>query len=134
MGDLKTILGSLTLALLSSLPAHAMPDAPRDQAQFFATCLGRFSATREHAWLMGGEDHQAEAGYSLFQDLLSAVIDDARQSGLSGKTVLANRIEAKMAHARLLQAATFQQDERRRHMSQRLADQHLMTCQIMVLS
>ncbi len=137
MGVLKTHIAAIALAILCAPPTHALsdgiPNAPREQAQFFASCLGRFSAAREHAWLMGGEDRQAEVGFSMFEDLLEAVSFDAQSLGISGQELLANRIEAKMAQARLMQAATFQQDPKRRRISARLADNHLLACKTLVI-
>ena len=110
-----------------------MPNAPGERAEFFASCLGRLSATREHAWLMGGADHQTEAAYSIFEDLLEAVIDDARATGLTGPALLSRRINAKMAQAQLLQAATFVENERQSRNSARLAEHYLLACQSLVI-
>ncbi|WP_299924005.1 hypothetical protein [uncultured Pelagimonas sp.] len=133
MSVLKIFTATIFLAASTALPTFAMPDAPREQAQFFASCLGRYSAAREHAWLMGGEDQQAEAGFSMFEDLLDAVAPDAQAAGLSGRQLLAQRIDAKMAQARLMQAATFQRDDRRRQISARLANNHLLACKTLVI-
>lgn len=134
MGVLKThITACATALVLITGPAVAIPDAAKEQAQIFASCLGRYSAAREHAWLMGGEDVQAQAAFDLFQDLLDAVAYDAMSEGLTGKRLLAKRIEAKMAQAQLMQAATFQTDPHRRLNSGRMARHHLAACKTLVL-
>ncbi len=133
MSDLKTIAATVFLAVSTAFPVCAMPDAPSEQAEFFASCLGRFSAAREHAWLMGGQDSQAETAFSMFSDLLDAVSVDAQAAGITGPQLLAHRIQSKMAQARLMQAATFQQDERHRRISARLANNHLLACQTLVI-
>lgn len=134
MGSLKTLLATMSTVFLLAAPAAlAIPDAAKEQAQLFASCLGRYSAAREHAWLMGGEDAQAEAGFDMFQDLFEAVSYDAISAGLNGKRLLAQRIEAKMAQAQLMQAATFQTDPQRRLNSGRMARHHLAACKSLVL-
>ena len=88
---------------------------------------------REHGWLMGSEDHEAEDRLDLFEMLLEAVFPDARAAGLDGPQILDARIHAKMAHAQLLTTATFGTDDRRRMSAQRMVTHHLGQCDRIVL-
>ena len=78
------------------MPAQAEP-----LAYIFATCTGRFSAELEHAWLMGNPETESIAHRrAQFEDLLYAVATDGEHRNL-----LNRRINAKQAHAQILQQA-----------------------------
>lgn len=99
MGSLKTFLLVSAMALNGPMTAFANTGL----TDTFATCVGRFSAQVEHEWLMHSDAAEiTEQRRNAMASLLRAVmpIDDAR-------AVLARRIEAKFAHAALLQRAVF---------------------------
>ncbi len=126
---LKTLLAVVLLTL--PLPSQAKQTAATEQTLLFATCLGRYSAVMEHAWLMGEEDRDAITRRSLFEDLLTAV---QPASSLSGPQVLDARIRAKHVLAQRLQAAAFHDRPaiKRRAMAQVV--QILRPCQALLLS
>ncbi|MFZ7089539.1 hypothetical protein [Primorskyibacter sp. 2E233] len=131
---MKTYLFGLILVFAGlAQPAPAMTSDAAEQIRFFATCLGRVSATMEHEWLMGRSGDQAQGQRKLFESLVEAVLPDARRAGLTSAQVLNMRIEAKFAQARLLQTATFQTDERRKRYAARIAEREIGTCNSMLL-
>lgn len=124
MGGMKTLaVGYLALMLLASA-AGAAVDLPRA----FAECAGRFSASMEHAWLMQDPDAAAfERDRAAFAGLLDAV------GAPQGQQVLALRIDAKAAQARLLQEARFGTDSDRAAWALRRAEEQLATCRLLLL-
>ncbi|WGW03290.1 hypothetical protein [Tropicibacter oceani] len=132
MGGLKTYVLGLIFWAVAGV-GQAMPLEIGDQARSFAACLGRYSATMEHEWLMGRDGALAQDRRRLFESLLDAVTHDARTAGLTGAHLLHIRIEAKFAQARLLQTASLGQDARRARYAQSRASQLIGTCQAMVL-
>lgn len=130
MGALKTSVLSLMLSFGTSLAA--LPLDVREQAQSFASCLGRYSAQMEHEWLMGRDGADASERRRLFESLLDAIQMDAQDAGLNGSDILHIRIEAKFAQARLLQLATFSDDTRRAGQARLRAHALLGNCQALV--
>ena len=97
MSVLKTLSAASCLLLLCA-PVHADTGLADDAT----VCAGRLSAHLEHQWLMQNPAaDRTEAARDAMVALLEAVgdVDDA--------ATLALRIEAKHAHAALLQRATF---------------------------
>ncbi len=103
MCSLKTI---ATLVLcLSIFPKGA--DAFDNMLDTFAECAGRYSAQLEHQWLMNDpESEQTEAQRAQVLDVLYALMDGEANAART----LKRRLEAKFAHSRLLQRATFNTD------------------------
>ena len=100
MSSLKTL---LVLLLVLPMPSPAADDP---LVSSFAACAGRFSAELEHTWLMN-DDHTDQIAHrrAQFIDLLEATVpDDQRRHALH------LRIDAKVAHASLLTAASFSRD------------------------
>ncbi|WP_419409892.1 hypothetical protein [Primorskyibacter sp. 2E107] len=124
----------LSLMLSCGTGLNAMPNDVRDQAQRFASCLGRYSATMEHEWLLGRDGADALARRQMFEALLEAVAPDAKQAGLSSAQVLHIRIEAKFAQARLLSLASFATDRRQARHAQASAQRLMTSCRMLVLS
>lgn len=115
-----------TVALLANLtPAFAHDGV----AYTFAECAGRFSAEMEHAWLMN--DPQADA---YQEDRASfVVLTTASMPPDQGRSVLGHRIEVKLAHAALLQQATFATSPARARAAQSTAQRHLAACRALLL-
>ena len=129
MGGLKTYVLTLVV-VLSGAAAQAMPDRIEDRAMVFASCLGRWSAEREHGWLVGGADGAAEAHLALFETLLEAVTPLAE---VDGPALLNQRITAKMAQKTLLSTAALHTDTRLRLRATRAAQRQLAVCDMLVL-
>lgn len=121
----KQIAAAAGLLLLLGNPLAARADL----AQVFSECVGRFSAEREHAWLMGRTDAEDfDAQRLTFLSLLNATLArDAAEKSLS------YRIEVKMAHAALLTLATFGSDTDHAEQARTLAAAHLTGCQRLLL-
>lgn len=106
-GVVAFILGMKHLFIICAICFAVPVQASEPLGQTFAVCAGRYSAEMEHAWLMHDRD-TAEVTHrrQQFVDLVAAFVapEDRRES-------LAYRINAKLAHARLLTQATFSQDE-----------------------
>lgn len=131
MSILKTLCRAL--ALLSGLagPLAALSPEPKDRAQIFATCLGRYSAIMEHHWLMGEDAKTAVSHRQMFEMLL---FDVAPASGLGGPEILDMRIRAKRAHAHLLQTATFHTDPARKRMAAATLRRAIRPCDMLILA
>lgn len=111
------------LASSSMLFAH---DTPVDA---FADCAGRYSAEMEHAWLMGTD------GADVMQERRASFVAllDASMPAQAGRIILNRRIEAKFAHAALLQLADLGPDPQRARHARMAANMHLTTCSRMLL-
>ncbi|NNE53027.1 MAG: hypothetical protein HKN30_11580 [Sulfitobacter sp.] len=125
MSSTKTILVAAMLCTTFTPPA----DAQENLSQTFATCAGRFSAEREHAWLVGPS--QAAPFEKMRQTFLSLIEASAPQA--ARPEALHQRILSKHAHAHLLSQATFQADPSRAQMARRIAAAHLATCRSYLL-
>jgi hypothetical protein len=125
MGVMRKSFGMCSLLLLLAAPLQAGESLTR----MFAGCVGRFSAEREHAWLLGSEETpRLEAQREAFLALL-----DAAPSEAPPRQTLAYRIEAKMAHAALLTEASFGTDPQRARRASVLATRHIGLCQSLLL-
>ncbi len=103
---------------------------PQDPVRIFAHCAGRMSAEIEFRWLMGdGETDAAERQRGYFVEMIEAVIEPG-----TGPAVLAERIEAKMAHAALLHRSTFSINAVEARMAAQAARQNLAGCRSMLTS
>lgn len=96
----------------------------------FASCLGRWSAEREHVWLMGSTDSAAQDRFELFKTLLEAI---APHAAVEGPVLLDRRITAKMAQQALLTTATFHSDDSLRIRAARQAQRQLAVCDMLVI-
>ena len=115
-----------TVALFANLsPAFAQGDL----AYTFAECAGRFSAEMEHAWLMNDPDADTfERDRASF-----VVLTTASMAPDQGRDVLGHRIEVKLAHAALLQQATFSPVPVRARAAGDTARRHLTACRALLL-
>ncbi|MEM6306127.1 MAG: hypothetical protein AAF744_15525 [Pseudomonadota bacterium] len=125
MSSLRTLLPALICAAI--LPIQA---AGRDQiAEIIANCTGRMSAQMEFAWLRSDpESDRLEKQRHRFVEILEAVGHSADR-----RAQMALRINAKMAHARLLSLAHFGSQSTSRARAKRQAALHLSACQNMLL-
>ncbi|MEM9707402.1 MAG: hypothetical protein AAF871_01310 [Pseudomonadota bacterium] len=95
----------------------------------FAACVGRYSAEVEHSWLLPRRDQSRyESQRSAFLSLLDAVTPDALRPA-----TLNHRIDAKMAHAALLNSALFSLDARQAEWAQRRAAEEIQLCSMLLL-
>lgn len=131
MSRLKTLV--LTLTAVSGLagPLAALPREPQERTQIFATCLGRYSAEMEHDWLVGEDAEDAQTHREMFEMLL---FDVAPASGMTGPEILDLRIHAKMAHAQLLQTATFHTDPERKRLARAAVQRAIRPCEMLILA
>ncbi|MGC3940914.1 hypothetical protein ACOTTU_24205 [Roseobacter sp. EG26] len=113
----------ILLILFLALPMSGRT-AENPLVSAFASCAGRFSAELEHAWLMR-DAHTDEIARrrTQFIDLLDATAPDDWR-----RIVLHLRIDAKMAHARLLSAATFSDEVDRSQRAMRRAKSEIDYC------
>lgn len=103
MSRIKTL--GVALAAVLGLSVQAAR-ATSDLTYEFAICTGRLSAQMEHQWLVGDPGaEETEAWRNAMASLLEAVMEPE-----GGRRVLATRIEAKLAHAQLLNRAKFNDD------------------------
>ena len=129
MGALKTFLCGALVALVTASASEAAPAQTAERVRLFASCAGRLSATIEHGWLIDRSDGStAQRQRRGFEDLIAAILPDARAAGLDGPRILHQRIAAKFAQARLLQTASFHRDTRRAARARMLAEQELARC------
>lgn len=132
MGVAKAYLG-VALALLLPASSGAGQIGVADQAQLFADCAGRLSASIEFQWLMrsgdGARELELRAG---FDGLIAAILPDALAAGLDGPALLHRRIGAKFAQARLLHTAQFHGDRRRTTRARLLASRHRAACEALL--
>ena len=126
MSRLKTILLAGVLTLGAPLNAFGQ----QNLAQTFAHCVGRLSAEMEHQWLLNDANaEKTEAHRTYMIALLRAVMPPE-----SGRWVLAQRVDAKMAHASLLTRATFNDDPEDAQWARTRADIEMSLCLGLVLS
>ena len=129
MGALKTHLSGALVALLAASATEAAPAQTVERVRLFASCAGRLSATIEHGWLIHRSDGRTEQRQRRgFEDLIAAILPDARAAGLDGPRILHQRIAAKVAQAQLLQTASFHRDTRRAARARLLAERALARC------
>ena len=115
--------------LVAAGSAQAM-DTAEDRLIGFATCAGRLSALMEFQWLTHDpEAERTEAQRANLIDILDAVMPPDR-----GRQVLHWRVEAKMAHAALLQRGRFNQDPADALWARRLAAEQTDRCRAYLLS
>ncbi len=131
MSGMKTFSGLIGLFSICALPLAALTEEPRERTQVFAVCLGRASAEMEHRWLIGGGAESEQDRRAMFEMLLDTV---APSSGLPGPQILDMRIRAKMAHAQLLQIATFHTDPDRKRRAAAAARRAMRPCSALLLS
>lgn len=134
MSSLRTlIVGFIALVGLTA-PAVSLPHSPSARVQLFATCAGRLSALEEHQRMFDGPASEQTAQHkAMFDEIISALMPDARAYGLPGRQALAWQIEAKMAHAVLMQRATFSTDPRAKERAQIASQARLSQCQGLLL-
>lgn len=102
--------------------------AQQDLLRHFATCTGRLSAQMEHQWLIGDQgSSRTEALRDEIVGLLDAVTTHA-----SASRALGARIDAKHAHAALLQVASFGRDRRTATHAMNLALQQVAVCRRLI--
>ena len=125
MGGVKRLV--LVMLVAASLATQSFAD--NALFRIFAECAGRFSAEREHAWLLGdpGADHY-EAQRLVFLSLLNATLPQGR-----ARDALAHRVDVKMAHASLLQRASFSRDPDLISSARNLAASYRKSCQHLLL-
>lgn len=126
MGSLKTI---ALVVILAAGPAMAGQNERDALSLRFATCLGRYSAQISHAYLMRRDAGEAEQRQRAF----AALLDATRPGAFSPAEIMAQRIDAKMRFAALLQIAEFHTDPRRADRAARLIRRHLNGCATLVL-
>ncbi|SNR26675.1 hypothetical protein [Puniceibacterium sediminis] len=134
MAKLHHTLGTLCAALIwiaaLSAPASGLPAAKRDLAYVFADCAGRMSAMMEFQWMFdGAASERTDVTITRFDVLIDATAGPEQ----TGRELLNWRIEAKMAQSRLLNLATFGQDERLRRQAARAAAQYVAHCEALLL-
>ena len=122
---MKTCLITGTLIFITAVQAAA--GSPLFQQ--FAGCVGRMSAEMEHAWLLNDPAADAIAAQRLtFLSLLDATMPAGHE-----RDALAARIDAKMAQATLLTAATFGTSSDRVTHARNRAAWHVRVCREMLL-
>ena len=118
---------TLALCLLAPVPGQAAED---DTLRTFATCAGRLSAVMEFQWMFDGPASELTATRrAAVIDLIEAIMapDD-------GRRVLAWRLAAKEAQARLLTRATFNDDPADAAWARAHADGFERDCTALLLS
>lgn len=130
MSSLKTLL-TLFVVSATATPAAASNDLLRE----FASCAGRYGAQLDHAWLMNDPDFGTTATRRrVFAELVDALLPGARDDGLPTHQPLAWRVDARMAHAQLLQVATFGTNPSAREPARQLASDYIRACDQLLLS
>ncbi|MGA9252285.1 MAG: hypothetical protein WBV78_12980 [Roseobacter sp.] len=125
MSGIKRLLTTAIVAAFCTGPVQADVDLK----QVFAGCAGRMSAEMERSWLLSTSDAERyETQRASFQTLLDAVVPQEEQ-----RSVLIYRIETKIAHASLLATADFGVDPARAQRAQKIAQQHVASCERLLL-
>ncbi|WP_083957658.1 hypothetical protein [Tateyamaria omphalii] len=95
----------------------------------FAECAGRFSAEMEHAWLTNDP-----AASDIAADRTSfAMLTSATMAPDEGRNILNHRIEVKLAHAALLQQASFGTTPARARSARQVANKQIRACRTLLL-
>ncbi|OCX66055.1 hypothetical protein BFP70_08040 [Thioclava sp. SK-1] len=113
---------------LSAAPIRAAEIAELERV--FATCTGRLTAQLqdESLWDTPQTD-QLRKSHAAMEELLLAVANPE-----NGRARLTLRVEARLAHARLLRAARFSKDPRQAQWAQRRAAHLINDCVSMLMS
>lgn len=112
----------------------AFPSSPSEQLRVFATCAGRLSALEEHQRLFDGPASEKTAAQKrLFDDVISALIDDAVAYGMPRPQALNWQVQAKMAHAMLRQQVTFGTSPTRADAAERVLRVEIEACNGLLL-
>lgn len=119
MGVLKTIMTTVFLAPLLCAAARAEPGLTEDAT----ICAGRLSAQLEFQWLMRDP---ASKRTEVVRDAMLALLDATDSIG--DEAALSLRIEAKHAHAALLQRATFTEGGKGALRAKRRARRNVSAC------
>ncbi len=137
MSSLKTfpallIALSITLAIPFASPALAVDEGAAQApvtiddplvAQF-ATCTGRLSAQMEFQWLLSApQADTTQAQRAVMIDLLEAVTPPTTR-----RAALHRRLEAKVAHYRLLTRAQFSKDRKQAGWASHQAQRNILSC------
>lgn len=119
----------MALILTGVIGTAVTANAADEIAYSFAECAGRFSAEMEHAWLLNDPAASAiERDRSTFVSLTRAT-----HAPGAGRAILSHRIEVKLAHAALLQRASFATHQDIAQSARRTANQHLAACRALLL-
>lgn len=125
MSILRTI-GFCLAGLVPTTAAWAYDDPLRT----FADCAGRLSATMEHQWLLSDPaSDRTQAQRAAMLSLIEAIMAPNQ-----APDVLTWRIDAKQAHAILLDRATFNDDAEDAAWALSRAEQQVATCTGLLLS
>lgn len=134
MSVLKKLILSAALVLGVTPAFGAFPSSPSEQLRVFATCAGRLSALEEHQRLFDGPASEKTAAQKrLFDDVISALIDDAVAYGMPRPQALNWQVQAKMAHAMLRQQATFGTSPTRTEAAERVLRVEIEACNGLLL-
>lgn len=134
MSVLRKLILSAALVLGVTPAFGAFPSSPSEQLRVFATCAGRLSALEEHQRLFDGPASEKTAAQKrLFDDVISALIDDAVAYGMPRPQALNWQVQAKMAHAMLRQQATFGTSPSRADAAERVLRVEIAACDGLLL-
>ena len=122
-------MGALRTLVLLLLPGMAAA-GPDPLVNTFATCTGRLSALMEHQWLLSDPAADAtQARRGQMEQLLFSVMDPG-----TGERVLARRIDAKYAMARLLMRVDFNRDAQDAARAASFVEVQMAACDSLLLS
>ena len=115
---------------IAASTTQAQTASPDQQLKFFANCAGRLSAQMEFQWMFDGDASEiTKRQRGAVIDILDAIIPPGR-----GPEVLNWRIEAKHAHAVLLNRSTFGQDDRHARIAGKMAMRSINECRSLLTS
>lgn len=116
-----------------SAGATTLPQSPSQQAQMFATCIGRLVALEEH--LRHSDLNAASktlATRKHFEALLDAVMPDALSYGMPEHVMWDRRVSAQQAHSLLLTRADYAADGRTMARAKQASVSFIEECQEVV--
>ena len=129
MRRLSSLAPAVIWASLAGTSAPAVTIATDPQLELFATCAGRLSARVEHDWTFASDHASATlAQRDAMVDLIAAVVTPD-----VGPRAMNIRIAAKVAHARLLRRAVYNDDAADAAWAARRADELEGECAAILL-
>jgi hypothetical protein len=133
----RLLIAGVFVILGATCPAISLagpkPEPPPDHALTLATCHGRYSAVLDNGWLFQGDDSALRLRRDFINAMMEAFIAEVPDERSFSTALLSQRILARSQTRRLLSAAQFGQDARRKRLALGQLHQTLATCDLLII-
>ena len=129
----RLLLVGMFVTLGGTSAANAKQAPLPDHVLTLAICHGRYTAVLENGWLIGGEDTAVLLRRDYIAAMMEALILDEKEDRSVALALVSHRVKAKSQARRLLSAAQFSQDARRKRLALAQLRQHLGSCDLLMI-